>query len=426
MKDLWSMKALAVLLVLSCCKPAKPGYVSKPTRSVLNPETDLLDVKTVVHHLDDSLTRLFLQITNENLLYKRPDTSKAFYAEMRVTYRLLPEMNAKEIIDSSSFFIYDRSASDRVTVKPLYSNFYIKAKRGKDYHLELEISDVNRRTKYLQTLNVLKRDRLGRQNFLVILNDSISFRNSLLEGDDVTVKVSAANKGVLFVDCFKKEFGPAAPPFSNRPPDEYKYKPDSAFKLAISERTARFQMPAKGFYHLKLDSTTYEGLSLFTVDPSYPGVSNSLEMINCTRYIMFREEFEHCRDAADKKAAIDEFWLNVGGSLERARELLKRYYGRVKEANKQFSSYTQGWKTDRGMIYIVMGVPANIYRSPSEEIWMYGNETNPNALRFVFKKTVNPYSDNDYIMERSSFYKEPYHSAVEVWRQGLVYVDQRR
>ncbi len=85
-----------------------------------------------------------------------------------------------------------------------------------------------------------------------------------------------------------------------------------------------------------------------------------------------------------KKAAIDDFWLNIGGSLERARELLKKYYGRVKEANKHYSSYTQGWKSDRGMIYIVMGPPANIYKSKKDEIWMYGNESNPNALRFVF------------------------------------------
>jgi GWxTD domain-containing protein len=168
------------------------------------------------------------------------------------------------------------------------------------------------------------------------------------------------------------------------------------------------------------------GLTLFTVDETFPGVGSSLEMIKCTRYIMFKEEFENCRDAVDKKKAIDDFWLGIGGSQERAKELLRRYYGRVKEANKLYSSYTQGWKSDRGMIFIVLGPPANTFRNKNNEVWVYGNDANPNALRFIFNRTENPFSDNDYIMERSIMYKDSYHTAVEYWRQGLVYFDNNK
>ena len=141
---------------------------------------------------------------------------------------------------------------------------------------------------------------------------------------------------------------------------------------------------------------------------------------------MERTEFENCKDAAEQKVAIDKFWLTLGGSNERARELLKRYYTRVLETNKFFTNYTQGWKSDRGMIYIVFGQPTNLYKSKKDEIWVYGNEANPAALRFVFNKTYNPYTDNDYILERSQFYKEAWYSAVEYWRQGTIYLESNR
>ena len=52
--------------------------------------------------------------------------------------------------------------------------------------------------------------------------------------------------------------------------------------------------------------------------------SNSDEMINCTRYLMSKDEFEACKHSVDKKAAIDQFWITIAGSSERAKELLKK------------------------------------------------------------------------------------------------------
>ncbi|HRD38102.1 MAG TPA: GWxTD domain-containing protein, partial [Bacteroidia bacterium] len=108
---------------------------------------------------------------------------------------------------------------------------------------------------------------------------------------------------------------------------------------------------------------------------------------------------------------------------ERAKTLLKRYYARVTESNKLFTSYLPGWKTDRGMIYIVFGAPNNMYKFNGGETWVYGEETQSYAVRFHFKKVINPFSDNDYIMERNEYYKEAWYRAVDYWRQGHIYID---
>ena len=412
---------LVIVLFFFACQ-SKRQYTSRPTKSLVNPDSDLLEVNAVAYHVNDSLTTTHLEIKNENLVYKRPDTTLSFYAELKISYRLKQDQAARKILDSSSYYLFDR-ATDKVENKSILSKFNLRAFSGSNYYLEIQVLDINKKTKYTQGLNVYKQNKFSEQNFLLIMGGAVSFKNNFLKGDEVTVKFSNSAISQVTVDCFFKEFGPALPPFSLKEPDEFKYRPDSVFVLPLSINEFVLRMPERGFYHVKADPASFEGLTLYTYDKTFPGVSNSDEMINCTRYIMSRSEFEECKSAIEQKAAIDKFWLTIGGSNERARELLKRYYGRVKEANKYFSSYTQGWKTDRGMLFIVFGPPTNTYKNGKEEIWIYGSEGSPAAQRYIFKKAPNPFSDNDYLLERSQFYKDTWYTAVDYWRQGHVYLD---
>lgn len=58
-------------------------------------------------------------------------------------------------------------------------------------------------------------------------------------------------------------------------------------------------------------------------------------------------------------------------------ELMDEYYGRVEYANQHFSTYQEGWKTDMGMVFIILGPPNNVerrpfnYDRPAYEIWEY-------------------------------------------------------
>jgi GWxTD domain-containing protein len=390
----------------------------------VNPDSDLIEVNAVAWHRDDSVTQVFVEVVNENLIYKRPDTTSAFYAEIKIFYKLLPEQNSRRIIDSGSYYMNDR-ALEKVDVKSLSGNFSVKAVQGSNYYLDIQVLDLNKKVKYSKGLNIYKQNVYTEQNFIVRAGERISFNNRFLPEEQVSIGMRRAVPQVT-VDCFFRDFPPAAPPFSLKTPDELKYKPDSSFVMTLSSATIHLQMPEKGFYHIRTDNQNLEGPTVYTFDKSFPGVSNSEEMINCTRYLMNKEEFDNCHNSADQKACIDNFWLTIGGSNERARELLKRYYGRVKEANKYYSSYCQGWKTDRGMIFLVFGVPTNIYRNSKSETWVYGVESNPNSVRYTFNKTRNPFSDNDYILERSQFFKDHWYQAEDVWRNGHVYIIHER
>ncbi len=94
----------------------------------------------------------------------------------------------------------------------------------------------------------------------------------------------------------------------------------------------------------------------------------------------------------------------------------------MNDANAHFSSYLEGWKTDRGMIYLIYGSPNTIYRTANTENWIYGDASNINSLQFMFVRVDNPFSDNDFSLERSGNYRQQWYMAVDVWRQGRAYL----
>lgn len=407
-------------VLLCACVSKQNRYTVKPTKSITNPDNELLEVNAVVFNETENSSLVFLSIDNENLIYKRPDTTIQFYAEMKIKYEVANEASPKKIIDSASYKLLDRS-DEQIQTKNILSKFKIKTESGENFNLTISVTDENKKTQYTQSLLINRKNYLSRQNFLITADNKVSYKNSFLPNQNVNIQLNTLSRNSATVDCFFKEFAIALPPFSNKVNEEFKYKPDSSFTISLSASNLSIKMPETGFYHLRFDPTSNDGLSLYTYDEAFPGVSNIKEMILCTRYIMTKQEYETCTVAEDQKAAIDKFWLALGGSNERAKELLKRYYNRVKEANKLYTSYNKGWKTDRGMIFIVFGRPSHIYKNNHTETWVYGIESNPSSFRFVLHKEQNPFSNNDYILDRNQYYKDQWYLAVDYWRQGRIY-----
>jgi GWxTD domain-containing protein len=99
------------------------------------------------------------------------------------------------------------------------------------------------------------------------------------------------------------------------------------------------------------------------------------------RYIAKDDELGILKDAVtpeEKQARFTEFWKKRDPNPSTARnEKMEEFYARVEYANKHFSHYLDGWRTDMGMIFIIFGPPNNVDRHPFEvdskpyEIWTY-------------------------------------------------------
>lgn len=413
-----------VVIMLTGCQ-AKREYTAKPTKSILNPENDLLEVNTVAYHLNDSITRIYIEVRNENLQYRYNDTSISPYAEIKIHYELMDQVKQKQILDSGTIHLKDRSEKETLVSKSIYSQFDLQAMFGARYRLNMEVFDLNKKIEYKKQMDIDKSNHLNAQNFVVSVNERIAFKTNFKKADRLTIRVNSPLVFTAYVDAFSKDFSLALPPFSIKEPRDMDLIPDSSFQMPLNSDFISLSMPERGFYHIGLDPKHTEGLNLFTFDASFPRVSSTEEMINSTRYIMTKDEFNNCKEAENKKKAIDHFWLEIGGSDTRAKELLKQYYNRVKEANKYFSSYCEGWKSDRGMIFIVFGQASSVVQKEDEVIWIYSTAVNQSTLTFIFKKVDSPYSDNIYVLDRSQLYKPAWSNAVDQWRQGIYYEGRR-
>lgn len=100
-----------------------------------------------------------------------------------------------------------------------------------------------------------------------------------------------------------------------------------------------------------------------------------------TVYIASSSELSYMKDddsQSEKTKRFLEFWKKKDPSPNNEEnEVFNEYFRRVAYSNENFSNYIEGWKTDRGMVFIILGAPNNIDRHPFEydskpyEIWEY-------------------------------------------------------
>ena len=90
------------------------------------------------------------------------------------------------------------------------------------------------------------------------------------------------------------------------------------------------------------------------------------------------EYMENGKDEEEKTKRFAEYWkIKDPSPGNEENEVFQEYYGRVNFANEQFSHYREGWQSDRGMVFIILGPPNNVDRHPFEydskpyEIWQY-------------------------------------------------------
>jgi GWxTD domain-containing protein len=220
------------------------------------------------------------------------------------------------------------------------------------------------------------------------------------------------------VNCYLREFPVARPPYLEDREPVFDYRPDSSFTINFSGGSSEvFIVREMGFYHFLRDTSRRAGYTLFCFSDGYPDVTTPEQLAGPLRYITTRKEYDSVMSSGNLKAGVDNFWLSTARSPERALALLQKFYSQVEESNTWFSSYTEGWKTDRGLIFTVLGRPDYVFRDNDSEEWVYGEPGYRNSLRFTFVFVSNPFTDNDFMLLRSPTFKDPWFITVQSWRR---------
>jgi len=176
----------------------------------------------------------------------------------------------------------------------------------------------------------------------------------------------------------------------------------------------------EGYYFFQSDSTASSGLLLRTVHEAFPKVKDWSEMVEMVTYISTKKEHESLLLAQDKKKALDAYWLNLTRNEEAAKELIRNYFKMVEFSNILFTDFKEGWKTDRGMVYIVMGPPQEVNFFEDREVWAYAGIDDTSKIRFTFTRVKTILSPHFYTLNRSRAYQPIWFKNISQWRSGRM------
>lgn len=219
-----------------------------------------------------------------------------------------------------------------------------------------------------------------------------------------------------YIYFYSHDFAPNPPPMAVRGAEaQQNITIDSLFPVSLDTLV---DFSDTGLYFVQTDTTSLSGISFRIGDRYYPRLVTAEDLIEPLRYISTSEEIEQLEESEDKKAALDKYWIKLTRSQEKARSLIRNYYRQVSDANRLFTTYKEGWKTGQGMVFVLYGIPDQVFRQEQQEVWVYNAGRDLVDMTFTFTKVKNIYTDEHYNLVPDEDYKKFWFRNIDLWRRG--------
>lgn len=374
-----------------------------------------------VYQPDDGSAVIYFKLRTADLLYKGTGGGGPYHARVVMSYQAYPAPGSRDLLDSASTFVKDQSMVANED-KELIGNMALKTVGNTQFIIRITAHDLNRDAQNTVMLRVERGTAGNAQEFLPLgANNLPIFDDHVRPGTNLKIEAESHAGTLLHVGHYPAVEKLPAPVFANVQPPLLDFPPDSTFMIRV-QPDGKFSFTAgrSGFYHFRTDTASMVGYTLFVPTESYPTVSTASDMVSPLRYITSTKEWDAISTSEEPRKAVEQFWTDAAGSRDRARDAIAGYYGRVESANRHFTSYTEGWKTDRGLVHIIFGTPTTIRKDGRSETWIYGDETNLMSLVFNFVRRDEPFSDNDLVLQRDPRLKSAWYRNVESWRNGRI------
>ena len=160
---------------------------------------------------------------------------------------------------------------------------------------------------------------------------------------------------------------------------------------------------------------------------TFPRPSTLDELVEAMRYIATDKEMKYLhasRTPEEKRLRFDSLWISFAHDPQAAANLIKKYYTRVEDANRLFTTTKEGWKTDHGLLYVVLGPPIEVTSRLDTETWYYSLSGGSSDDQFIFKRLTasnENLSFENYFLYRSGLYERIWDRIVAKWRSGEGY-----
>ncbi len=414
------------MLLIIGCSSSREAQVSEPpgfTASLYNPSRLSLHPDFLIFHESAGYSVLFIRAYPAELRFSEANEDAEYRAMLALRYQLihLNDPAGEGVVIDSASVTYRLSARDEN--KPaFFASLNIPVEQGENYLLRLETEDLNRGSKGLEYLHVDKTSPWGAQNFKVVSNFSgyPKFMRFFIPGESFDVNYRDPSVDSVKLSYFLMESELPRPPITASADYTLNYTPDTSYMAALKD-TSSYDLSREGMYLMRVDERFDQGLTLFNFGESFPQVKSPDELMEPLFYLATLAEYRDLRRESNRKLAVDNFWLGLGNNLERSRELIRIYYNRVVYSNLYFTTNKEGWKTDRGMIFILLGPPSRIQMTGNGERWYYLARRRGRAVEFRFDRQPDVFSNQHMVWVQTTDSRMYWNEAVRVWRSGKVY-----
>jgi len=418
------------MMVVNSCKVSQPTSDPNNVASIYNPIDKPLNHRFSVFNQTSETSILYIKLFTSDIFFSEANLTGEPLAPLSIYVRLFNDSQGGIIADTAIHRIeINRKKVGEAIIVPIE----LEAYDGFEYTADVRLTEtITRRT----TQSFVKFDKttpFTSNNYRAKHHGAVDelFSNILVKNEYVNLQYAPSQHDTLYVLFYKYFDYIPYPPSMMLPERTMGMEPDLIIPVAWSD-SLPIMFPGKGIYLCTIDSNIRQGYTFFNFGEEYPGMTSPETMIEPLAYIATQDELEGMRSSPKPKLALDDFWISRSSNVERSRELLRIYYKRVLFANFYFASYKEGWRTDRGMIYIIYGPPDKIYKNIEGERWGYkkpvvkskwgsGYTVNEEYLWFAFRNNKSQFTTNDFLLNRSDATPTFWEQAVTSWRNGVVF-----
>lgn len=291
-----------------------------------------------------------------------------------------------------------------------------------EYTVKMDLADVNSDTRGFALYPLNRRE--GAPMFDIFLKEGGKrtpvFDHVLFSGKNYSFETAQKDWNVTL---YPGDTAVAAPPFIQKTPAAPKAPKPSApsFKInakdfSIAQRgvTAAFQaVDAKTnpvyFYVAPAELTA----------PTW--TPNPADMVGAMAYIATPAEMKTLNTAKNPVKELESLWNALNAAKTEALNMI--YYNRAAYANRYFTTIDrEGWQTDKGMAFIVLGQPDAVTLRSQGEYWFY--EKSPEApdvpMQLYFQRVEHPFGGDFLVLDRKSTYQKSWQAILGKWRKGQI------
>ncbi|MFN8345839.1 MAG: GWxTD domain-containing protein [Spirosomataceae bacterium] len=380
----------------------------------------ILGIKSKFLAKDSTAITIFMRV-DLNKPNNIPVRWREFADKFTLNYVLYPDFSSRERLGYGNIPLNEQNVVQLSSTKFMV-RFEVKKPANQTAAVLLsEISEIGTTKKVLNDLAVKFRGtKLSERYSLFERTGQVPMLQNYVNIND-TILIKDMNKTVkpLYVMRYKHDFEAASSPMNTTPRNAPRtLGVDTTFMINTS---TPLTFKEEGLYYMTEDTTDAAGIGLVVTNKRFPKMTRPNELIRPVMYMSQNQEINELLASKDPKKSLDRYWLTLmSGNTDLAKRTISVFYNRVEEANRLFTSYKEGWKTDKGMIFVIMGPPDRVQRSKDREVWVYSQRANFSEINFTFNRRQNQFVDDHYELQRYVEYQPIWYPMVEAWRTGAV------